>query len=118
MRACIFNEKCPCRKTWGKQMIWCRTRLKIYKIGDVLPRECWNIGYSIGLQYPYIFYKIGEQWLIWGRHTGRVYYVHDDNQFDYRAQHDVGDRCRRMNSVPNQTAAERAFINIMHDLEA
>lgn len=95
-----------------------KQRAPDYKTGDVLPVQYWNIGYSIGLQYPYIFHKIGNQWLIWGRHTGRVYYVHDDNEIEWRALRAVGERCRRMNSVPEPSAAERATINVLHDLEA
>lgn len=95
-----------------------KERAPNYKIGDVLPMQYWNIGYSIGLEYPYIFHKIGDQWLIWGRHTGRVYYVHDDNEIEHRAMHAVGERCRRMNSVPEPTAGERELINQLHDQEA
>ena len=87
-------------------------------VGDVLPPELRNVGYSAGLEYPYIHRDLDydDRWLIWHRHTGVIVEILiPDNPM--RGMQWAGERCRALNGLRDPTAAEIAALNALHDVE-
>lgn len=86
-----------------------------YKIGDIIPLEFRNVGYSAGLEYPYIYYLF-DQWIIWHRHTGKVVYI-EKSKWPALHQYRCADECQRRNGLDKPNPAEQARINAAHDME-
>lgn len=90
-----------------------------YKVGDIVPLHFRNTGNSYGLEYPYIFAKVGRRWVVWHRDTGSVAWVNGDGKFsDALHRYDAEKACRQLNHMTEPTAEQRAAINAAHDEEA
>ncbi len=76
-----------------------------------VPRGFRNVGFSLGLQYPYLFGRIGADWGVWHRHTGLIVYVANE-PLSHPDQHDIINQgaarreCYRCNGVSEFPSAE------------
>lgn len=83
------------------------------KIGDIIPAQFRNNGYSAGLHYPYIYGKVvGDQWIIWHRHSGEVVYI-EESKFPASHEYRVREESDRWNKIGPHDPA----INVLHDME-
>lgn len=73
------------------------------RVGDTIKKKFRNNGYSLGLEYPYIYYKHGQnKWIVWHRHTGEVVFVSTDKNV-YAGEKQASNECHRLNGLdPNQ----------------
>lgn len=78
-----------------------------------IPKGFRNCGSSFGLEYPYIFGKVGggRQWAVWHRHTGLIEYCADEH-LHHPDQNDIFNRqaayrvCARLNGCSEYPSAE------------
>lgn len=76
-----------------------------------------NTGNSYGLEYPWVFAKVGPVWVIWHRDEGKVAWVSDRKLNDAVAKAEAEKICRDLCVIKEPTPAERAAINAAHDEE-
>ncbi len=76
--------------------------MNVRRVGDVIKKRLRNNGYSLGLEFPYIYYKHGQsQWIVWHRHTGEVVYISPSENI-YEAEKQASNECHRLNGLdPN-----------------
>jgi hypothetical protein len=87
-----------------------------WNVGETLPSELHNVGYSYGLAYPIIHRDIDGQWLIWDRRTGVIVEICIPDH-PMRGLQWSGERCRALNGMRDPTPDEIAQINALHDSE-
>lgn len=86
-------------------------KTKLYPgIGTVTINTPWrNHGYSLGLDYPYLYGKGLGRWLVWHRHTGIVVYIVpkiNRQLWEGFEEQEAMDICYRLNGLSKLPSAE------------
>lgn len=91
----------------------------IRDISDILaahtvPQVWRNLGYSAGLEYPYLCGVIDGRYIIWDRKSGAIVNEFGGNLSHEQMMQKIKEECDLINKVPPHDP----YINALHDMEA
>lgn len=68
-------------------------------------RGRYNSGYSYGLQFPFLYGSMGGRWLVWNRHSGKIFWESNPNGNTFLEESKAQAVCRDYNGLQEEVDA-------------
>lgn len=75
----------------------------------IIPKKLRNVGYSAGLEYPFIHRELH---VIWNRHTGKIAHI-EHTGVPFRDELTCRKKCDELNGIGEHDP----YVNVLHDME-